>query len=276
MIFVCLQTNLIIFRNKIFNLEPILKIELNHNGKKYEVDLSSPIDISIAYEPQNGVKCFFAPEVIFSPFTMDNWVGSVREGSPVNYYNIQLNPHGNGTHTECLGHITSDQESVNSCLKRFHFVAELISLEPKKIDSGDSIIDLELIQNRFSNTEKVPALVIRTLPNSERKLHTDYTATNPPYISSEAMEYLVSLGIEHLLVDLPSVDKEIDDGMLASHKIFWQTLTTQARKEATITELIYVPSETQDGLYFLNLQIAPLELDASPSKPVLFKLIENE
>ena len=43
-------------------------------------------------------------------------------------------------------------------------------------------------------------------------------------------------------------------------------------QEKTITEMIYVPNEISDGLYVLNLQIAPFENDASPSKPVLYKV----
>ena len=44
------------------------------------------------------------------------------------------------------------------------------------------------------------------------------------------------------------------------------------RDECTITELIYVPNEIKDGLYLLQIQIASLEIDASPSKPVLYEI----
>ncbi len=46
------------------------------------------------------------------------------------------------------------------------------------------------------------------------------------------------------------------------------------RKDCTITELIYVPNKVEDGTYFLNLQIAPFENDATPSKPILYKVLE--
>ena len=35
------------------------------------------------------------------------------------------------------------------------------------------------------------------------------------------MEYIVELGINHLLVDLPSIDRIYDEGKLANHRIFW-------------------------------------------------------
>ncbi len=89
------------------------------------------------------------------------------------------------------------------------------------------------------------------------------------------MEYLVELGIEHLLIDLPSVDKEKDNGALLAHKTFWN-YDGELRKSATITEFIFVPNHILDGTYFLNLQVAPFENDASPSRPVLYKIKNNE
>ena len=78
-------------------------------------------------------------------------------------------------------------------------------------------------------------------------------------------------GIEHLLIDLPSIDKEKDGGKLAAHKAFWN-LPDEPRMQATITEFIYVPNRVKDGAYLLNLQTAPFVNDATPSRPLLFKL----
>lgn len=76
---------------------------------------------------------------------------------------------------------------------------------------------------------------------------------------------------------MPSVDKEHDEGKLLAHKAFWNVkdtlnLNSDARLSATITEMIYVPDEIEDGNYILNLQIASFENDASPSKPILYKI----
>jgi hypothetical protein len=51
-------------------------------------------------------------------------------------------------------------------------------------------------------------------------------------------------------------------------------LNLDARLEATITEMIYVPDNVADGSYLLNLQIA-FENDASPSKPVLYSVFNK-
>jgi len=90
----------------------------------------------------------------------------------------------------------------------------------------------------------------------------------------EAIQLLVKKGIKHLLVDLPSVDREEDGGELKAHKAFWN-FNDKVRKDATITELIYVPNKVKDGTYLLNLQIAPFENDATPSKPILYKILDK-
>ena len=77
--------------------------------------------------------------------------------------------------------------------------------------------------------------------------------------------------VKHLLIDLPSVDREKDGGKLLSHHAFWQ-VPENPRMEATISELIYVPDEIKDGQYLLELQFAPFDNDASPSRPVLYRL----
>lgn len=247
-------------------------IQIEYNETVYQCNLSKPIDISI---PVGQVKCFYATDYETKPYVSGDFIGSVKAGAPVNFYDVLLNPHGNGTHTECLGHITVEQESVNQHLKQFHFVASLASIPLTKIDNGDHIITKEALEKNCL-TPMPEALVLRTLPNHNDKETTDYSGTNPPYIDKEAMCFLVEHGVKHLLLDLPSVDREEDDGVLQAHHIFWNVEGTVAseysRKDCTITELIYVPSTVDDGLYLLNIQIPSIELDAAPSKPVLYKL----
>jgi hypothetical protein len=76
---------------------------------------------------------------------------------------------------------------------------------------------------------------------------------------------------------VPSIDRLYDEGKLSNHRIFWQVeadkfeVNDKTRMNSTVTELIYVPNDVEDGEYFLNLQIAPFEADAAPSRPLLFK-----
>ena len=86
------------------------------------------------------------------------------------------------------------------------------------------------------------------------------------------MHKLVESGVKHLLVDLPSVDREVDGGRLEAHHAFW-TVPDNPRHGCTITELIHVPDSAPDGLYLLNLQVAPMDNDAAISRPVLHPLV---
>ena len=71
-------------------------------------------------------------------------------------------------------------------------------------------------------------------------------------------------------MDIPSVDREEDYGLLLAHRSFWKQERSQ---DCTITELIYVPDSLKDGLYLLFLQTPAMELDAVPSKPILYPLM---
>ncbi|NNF01439.1 MAG: cyclase family protein [Bacteroidia bacterium] len=242
-------------------------------NKSCTIDLNKPIDISIPL--QNGgknPKAWYAPDPSYKPLHAGDFTGSLKQGSPVNFFNVFFNPHGNGTHTECAGHIIDDEDlTINQCLRTFFFEAQLVSIEPE-IKSSDKVITVEQVKDIIDPTVK--ALIIRTLPNNDDKLLRNYSGRNPCYLDQLATQHLVDIGIEHLLIDLPSVDRELDEGKLLSHHTFWQT-DGNLRKQATITEFIYVNEYIKDGKYMLNLQITSMELDASPSKPVLYKIEEE-
>lgn len=249
--------------------------EFFFNQKKHRANLAAPIDINIPLAPgAENVNCFWAPQMTVEPVRMGSFVGSVAEGGPVNFVNIQLNPHGNGTHTECVGHISLEKFTINKSLRRFHFIAKLISVSPKKTADGDLIIFKKDIEKLIAPGE-CEAIIIRTLPNDAEKLRAQYSGSNPPYFDHAAIDFLVECGCQHLLTDLPSVDREEDGGRLAAHKSWWKYPGPAVRETATITELIFVENTVRDGFYLLNLQIAPFETDASPSKPVIFPFLED-
>jgi len=240
-------------------------------GTSYNTDLSKPIDISIPLRqgPEN-VSAWYVNPVKIEPVVVGDWIGDVKQGGSVNFRNITFNPHGNGTHTECVGHISKEDYSINQSLKTFFFLAELITILPDELENGDKVITKKHIENCLV-TKKPEALIIRTLDNHISKINKNYSNTNPPYITHDAIEYIHSLDINHLLIDLPSVDKEQDGGVLDAHHIFFQ-YPHNTKINRTITELIYVANTIYDGTYLLNLQIASFENDASPSKPVLYQL----
>jgi len=247
-----------------------VKATLRHKKQTYNVDLSQPLDISIPLRgTSSNVNAWYIEHPKIAPHTEGEFVGKVSEGASTNFNDIWFNPHAHGTHTECVGHITEVFHSINQNLKQFFFLAELITIAPEKL-GDDFVISKKQLEYALKGAT-CEALVIRTLPNFNDKLSKHYAHTNPPYLLEEAANYLMAIGVDHLLIDLPSVDKEKDGGELLAHHAFWNTRGS-LRKQATITEFIFVANTIKDGAYLLNIQVAPFENDASPSRPVLYKI----
>ncbi len=249
-----------------------MKITFPYLEKTFAADLSAPIDLSIPL--RNGAEnpnCFWAPMPVFSPVVAGDFVGSTAQGGVVNFFDVRINPHGNGTHTECVGHIARERYVLHECLQEHHFLAKLVSLYPRKTDEGDRVIFRDQLAEVFEKNE-ADALIIRTMPNDPSKMQVNWSGSNPPYMHHEALAFLAENGVQHLLLDLPSVDREEDGGQLLGHRAFWQ-YPDAVRAQCTITEMIFVPNDVRDGLYLLNLQTTSLDLDASPSKPVIFRLL---
>lgn len=236
-------------------------------------------------------------------YEYDGWVGDVRRGGSCNFDTYTFTPHCNGTHTECIGHLTADRVRVHEQVKDALIPATLISVDPRPageskdsydpgFGEGDRVIDKALLeaaiqafntitrgnQGQGNDRSFSQALVIRTLPNDPSKQGRDYMKTPPAFFTLEAMEYIRSLGTRHLLVDLPSVDRLFDEGKLSTHHLYWEISTDGTdqlegeRMFRTITEMVFIPDAIRDGQYLLNLQIAPFLSDAAPSRPVLFDL----
>src|SRR3990170_2146520 len=209
-------------------------IPIHWNGKELHADLSAGHCIAIPLDhnfPQPNA--FFAPLYEAVPHRVDGWIGDTREGASINFYNVRINPHGNGTHTECVGHISKDRYSVHNALGPGRWIAQLISAYPVLQEHGDRMI--EGLEWEYG----VEAIIIRTLPNQQDKMSRHYGKTNPPYLNAEIAKEMADKEILHLLLDLPSVDREEDQGVLASHKAFWR-YPDNPRFNATITEMIYV------------------------------------
>jgi arylformamidase len=250
---------------------------IQYQQNNYKVDLSKPIDISIPIH-YNSARAWYVDPIKIEPVMNEKFIGSVEQGGSVNFRNIFFNPHGHGTHTETVGHISKEILSVNQTLKQFFFISELISITPKKnieIDEWHKADDLVITKKQIEDviaSKQPEALLIRTMPNEVDKLTKNYSGQNATYLTQEAMRYIVSKNIQHLLIDLPSVDRELDGGKLNAHHIFWNYPAKQ-QSQKTITEFIFVSNKIADGAYLLNINIAPFENDASPSKPILYKIM---
>jgi arylformamidase len=252
--------------------------EFSWGGSNWVAELSGGVDLSIPLRgnaKENPTAWYVAPPTM-EPVRGEGFVGSVAEGGAVNFRTISFNPHGHGTHTESLGHITRDIKSVDDIFRSgpAFFPCQVLSVQPLQVSNGDSVIDADHLHG-LTAKHPVDALAVRTLPNDPAKARCDWSNTNPPYFTTAFMERVVALGVKHLLVDLPSVDREEDGGALAAHRAFWN-VPTDPRHQATITEMIFVPDHVNDGLHLLHLGVAPFDNDASSSRPVLFKLKERK
>lgn len=269
-------------------------ISFKLNEETYEFDETKPINIAIPLD-FNGAQpnAYDVERAVSKPYQAGEIVGDTRRGGSVNFEQVKFIPHCNGTHTECVGHITNERISVNDCLQDAFILADLISVQPEKASETSDSYSVELNVDDLLITRKAlencglqiknyetKGLIIRTLPNDESKLSRTYLNHIPPFFSNEAIKYIAELKIKHLLVDMASIDRIFDEGKLTNHRTFWNVklgsfeISTETYINRTITELIYVPNEIKDGKYLLNLQITPFQSDASPSRPILFKLID--
>lgn len=234
-----------------------------------DTDKGKDISLPLSNNSDNP-RAWYVDTPTFEPVRANGFIGSVMDGGAVNFRNIFFNPHGHGTHTECLGHITEKVYSINKTLTSYFFSAKVVSITPEQ--RGE---DFVITKNSFPLfNENFEALIIRTLPNLESKKHQDYSSTNPAFLDVDVIDLLEKYEVKHLLIDLPSVDKEEDAGVLAFHHAFWQ-VPENPQFDKTITELIFVSDEVKDGNYILNLQTAPFENDASPSRPILFEIFKK-
>ena len=258
------------------------------DNKGYSLDFSKFHDLSIPIN-FNGKQpnTYGVDKAISSAYEDGKFIGDTRKGGPCNFETYSITPHCNGTHTECIGHITDERISILSSLNSVLFPSTLISVTPKsnqesyipKIEANDFLITKESLEKKLNDVSDsfLEGLIIRTLPNLESKKSIDYMKQTPSFFTLEAMKYIRSRGVKHLMVDTPSVDRLFDDGHLSTHNIFWETKDKEFNLDAqtkTITEMIFVPSSVEDGAYLLNLQIPAFFSDAAPSRPIIYKIYE--
>lgn len=237
------------------------------DGKEVRCDLSAPLDISLHISGEEAPNAFWLPKAEFNAFRMGSFVGSIEEGGPVRCDVVTLAPHGNGTHTECVGHIAGKKFLITECMTDVLDLATVVTI-PLELVGGDMVVTKAALDAAWTD-RSCSTLIIRTMPNDSTKCDRVWSGHNPPYMHIDAMRLMVEHNIRHLMIDLPSVDREEDSGALVAHHEFWQW-PHAPRTECTITELIYVSNDIQDGRYLVMFNVAPFDGDAAPSRPMLF------
>lgn len=296
-------------------------------------DADDAVDVSVSvqpYELPGKQSCaFHLPGASAAPFTAGSFVCAVDAGASVNCPVVSFCAHSNGTHTECVGHVLPGHITLDDVGRRPPVMAALLlTVRPRRLgDSSDTypsgrpddmavtseaVADaLAALSSTSSVTGPVAAVCLRTREDADGAGPRDWSGSNPPYLTGEAVVAVRRLGAAHVLVDLPSLDREDDRGHLIAHRTLFgidaagrpvdvishgpvmpprvasevdavgavgagAAVPTEGRHlpSGTITELCVFPSQEHlpDGLAALMLHVAPMALDAAPSRPLLVPL----
>lgn len=262
-------------------------------GRGHEVLLSQGIDLSLPLSfSSDDPNLYGIPNAEKATFQAGQMIGDTRQGGSCNVDVLRLTPHCHGTHTECVGHITEERISIRETLPTGLIPCRIVSIEPESlcsagetsrpalsaVDGQDLGVSARALRSELgdSATAFTEAIILRTLPNSTGKRNRTYAENGAPFLSIEAAAYLSQLGVRHILVDFPSIDRIFDDGEMAAHRTWWElepgshATPTGAARYRTITELVFVPNTVEDGIGFLSLHIPPFESDAAPSRPIFY------
>ena len=232
-------------------------------NKKYSFDSGDGISLGHQLD-NNGAtpKAWYSSNPSINAIQQEGFSGDIRLGGSVNSNEIRIQPHNHGTHTECYGHLTDARVALGDVFKGYLGLATLHSIDQPY---G------EPIEEKHLPKASQQALILRT--SVEGFSAKDFSNSEPSYLSPKAMEGIVALGVNHLLIDLPSVDPEFDDGMLVAHRIFWGYKNkAYNRTSCTITEMVRIPKKISDGIYLLNLQTVDWKTDAVPSNPMIYPI----
>jgi kynurenine formamidase len=254
-----------------------------------DVDFSAATSLALLLDFA-GVhpRHFGAPAADSRAFQVEGFEGEVARGASCNCRSITLIPHCNGTHTESASHLTVQQRPLHEIAPLAPLPALLLTLQPRPLDGtaedsdpapqpGDQLLTRSDLLSAWQ--EQPPcrprALMLRTGASAGS------TTGNPPYLTRQLMAEIVARGIEHLVVDLPSVDRSHDQGRLTTHRLFFglpageTDLAAATRAHCTITELASFPSHLVDGPCALQLQLPAFTGDAVPSRPLHLPLVNR-
>lgn len=262
-------------------------------GRSFVADLSTGRSLAIPLRfdgPQPNA--FFLERATAEPVRAGSYVGSTRLGGSTNCHTLRLTPHGNGTHTECVGHIVNDAVSIDDTLGGGLFRAAVVTAPAVPLEATDDASEpcgrgsdlvvcdanLRAALASVAGADDTDALVVRVGGVGAELRHATWSGNSPPYFTLAAMRTIAAGPWTHLLTELPSLDRDDDDGALANHRQWWglrprvHELDGAEPSPRTVTEMIVVPDDLPDGLYLLGIEVAPFVLDAAPSRPILYAL----
>ena len=245
-------------------------------------DMNSGIDLSNEFYKEPPIV-----DVFGLPSETKETLYSLDE-TPVNVDKLTLCCHNNRTHTESTAHVFKDGLNISDCSSLTHFGCIVISVEPVSIRTlsddqyryecgaemgreRDSSVTKSMIQSRIeellSKYKDHPeitsffkqSIFIRMIGDIQCDEHW-------PFLSNDAMEYLHDTFSNVFGINLPSVDR-MESPKVPNHRIWFG----HAKSTRLITEGLQFGDDINDGLYVLDLQLAPIaDTDAVPTRPVIY------
>lgn len=271
-------------------------ISLGNQHYNINTDFAHSLAIAVCFNnAEQQPNHFGATPATAIPMQANGFIGDTEQGGSCNVNELTLNPHCNGTHTETIAHICDTSNALALKVSALEIPplmpCALISVTPipamgchdeysPGFNPDDFVINRQQLEQHLSSysIEQLQSVAVRTLPNTPSKCQENYSASNQPaFFSREAILYLNELGVEHLILDIPSLDRLDDDGLLTCHHIFWQVAegahqpSPNSLLNKTITEMAYIDNSIPDGFYFANIQTPAFVNDAAPSRPMLYQ-----
>jgi kynurenine formamidase len=271
-------------------------LSLHHEGQLLRVDLADAVDLSLLLDPAAPGPGFFgADDPRVEVLRAGEWIGSTAAGGGCNVRVWRVNPHCNGTHTESASHVVDALLPPTTLAVPLLLPALFVRVLAARADASDDarhpvgepddrVIDAAALTRALAPHERPwrpPALVVQTQPDAEQARTRRYDGPSPhPYFTREAMQLLRRRGVEHLLVDTPSLDRAHDGGHMIAHRTFWELPPTghapppAHARARTVSEFVVAPATLAEGHGLLNLQLAAWANDAVPSRPVFMPLLQ--
>ncbi len=260
------------------------------HGRRFRADVGDPVSIAIPLDFGGTAAVLLrrAARRVAARLRAGAFVGDTRAGGSCNCEILTLAPHCNGTHTECVGHVTEERVAVSERVPGGLSLARLVTVAP--VAASDSAEG----SDPAARARRPPAHGVRARGGARerrraadvgaRRAHTGPmspiapTAGRRPRRTSRARPppCWSARGIETLVLDLPSADRADDGGKLTAHRVFFglppgsRRAADASRPRASITELAWIGPGIPDGLYLLDLQLPAFLTDAAPSRPLLF------
>src|SRR5215472_15046151 len=113
-------------------------------GGELGIDISHPVSLAVDLDFAGAQpRHFGAPPASARPFEAPGFAGAVARGASCNCEVISLIPHCNGTHTECVGHLTRERLDASRVAPLGLVPALLLTVAPQSARSVNEGSDPE-------------------------------------------------------------------------------------------------------------------------------------